>query len=205
MKKLLLCSLALVMIVLAIAGCGKSTSSSSATTKELTFNGETYTVPKDPQRIAVLSNSVLSMLYAVDGKAVSIRSPKDSFDLGIGMIHQHFKLIDVMTAAENIILGFDMFHFEYPDKDHHVKDMGLNIRYNVLKERADTIIFHADMYMRDSSGHFMKYPKGDLKIRFNVLAYPHTTELPKDGVKIGAIDTFEIAYADGRDHHVSGY
>ena len=49
MKKLLLCSLALVMIVLAIAGCGKSTSSSSATTKELTFNGETYTVPKDPQ------------------------------------------------------------------------------------------------------------------------------------------------------------
>lgn len=100
------------------------------------------------------------------------------------------------------ILGFDMFHFEYPDKDHHVKDMGLNIRYNVLKERADTIIFHADMYMRDSSGHFMKYPKGDLKIRFNVLAYPHTTELPKDGVKIGAIDTFEIAYADGRDHHV---
>ena len=51
MKKLLLCSLALVMVVLAIAGCGKSTSSSSATTKELTFNGETYTVPKDPQRM----------------------------------------------------------------------------------------------------------------------------------------------------------
>ena len=48
MKKLLLCSLALVMVVLAIAGCGKSTSSSSATTKELTFNGQTYTVPKDP-------------------------------------------------------------------------------------------------------------------------------------------------------------
>ena len=41
----------------------------------------------------------------VDGKEVSIRSPKDSFDLGIGMIHQHFKLIEVLTAAENIILG----------------------------------------------------------------------------------------------------
>lgn len=41
----------------------------------------------------------------VNGKEVFIRSPKDSFDLGIGMIHQHFKLIDVMTAAENIILG----------------------------------------------------------------------------------------------------
>ncbi len=41
----------------------------------------------------------------VNGKEVAIRSPKDSFALGIGMIHQHFKLVDVLTAAENIILG----------------------------------------------------------------------------------------------------
>jgi len=41
----------------------------------------------------------------VDGQEVTIRSPKDAFDLGIGMIHQHFKLVDVLTAAENIILG----------------------------------------------------------------------------------------------------
>ena len=41
----------------------------------------------------------------VGGKPVSIRSPKDAFDNGIGMIHQHFKLIDVFTAAENIVLG----------------------------------------------------------------------------------------------------
>ena len=41
----------------------------------------------------------------VNGKTVTIRSPKDSFELGIGMIHQHFKLINILTAAENIILG----------------------------------------------------------------------------------------------------
>ena len=41
----------------------------------------------------------------VNGREVSISSPKDAFDLGIGMIHQHFKLVDVLTAAENIILG----------------------------------------------------------------------------------------------------
>lgn len=41
----------------------------------------------------------------VEGQEVSIRSPKDSFELGIGMIHQHFKLVDLLTAAENIILG----------------------------------------------------------------------------------------------------
>ncbi len=41
----------------------------------------------------------------VDGKEVVIRSPKDAFDLKIGMIHQHFKLVDVFSAAENIVLG----------------------------------------------------------------------------------------------------
>ena len=41
----------------------------------------------------------------VGGKPVTIRSPKDAFELGIGMIHQHFKLVDVFTAAENIVLG----------------------------------------------------------------------------------------------------
>ena len=41
----------------------------------------------------------------VNGKEVLIQSPKDAFDLGIGMIHQHFKLINILTAAENIILG----------------------------------------------------------------------------------------------------
>lgn len=41
----------------------------------------------------------------VNGREVSIRSPRESFDLGIGMIHQHFKLAEVLTAAENIILG----------------------------------------------------------------------------------------------------
>ena len=43
----------------------------------------------------------------VNGKMVEIRSPKDAFDLGIGMIHQHFKLIDVFTAVENIALGLE--------------------------------------------------------------------------------------------------
>lgn len=41
----------------------------------------------------------------INGKPVSIRSPKDAYAHQIGMIHQHFKLVDVFTAAENIVLG----------------------------------------------------------------------------------------------------
>ena len=43
----------------------------------------------------------------VGGREVSITSPHDAFKYGIGMIHQHFKLVDVLTAAENVVLGLE--------------------------------------------------------------------------------------------------
>ena len=43
----------------------------------------------------------------IDGQEVVISSPKDAFDYKIGMIHQHFKLVDVFSAAENIVLGLE--------------------------------------------------------------------------------------------------
>ncbi|MBK6748961.1 MAG: ABC transporter ATP-binding protein [Acidobacteria bacterium] len=41
----------------------------------------------------------------VNGNVVSIKSPHDAIALGIGMVHQHFMLVDTITAAENIVLG----------------------------------------------------------------------------------------------------
>lgn len=56
--------------------------------------------------------NILSGIYTPDsgtiyinGKEVKINSPEDAIKLGIGMIHQHFKLVDVFTAKENIIMG----------------------------------------------------------------------------------------------------
>lgn len=58
--------------------------------------------------------NMLSGLYYPDegrifihGKEVVIRSPRDAFDIGIGMVHQHFKLIDVLTTTENIVIGLE--------------------------------------------------------------------------------------------------
>lgn len=41
----------------------------------------------------------------VDGQPVNVRTPQDAIKLGIGMVHQHFMLVDTMSVAENIILG----------------------------------------------------------------------------------------------------
>ena len=56
--------------------------------------------------------NILSGIYTPDeghiyinDEEVTIRSPKEACEFGIGMIHQHYKLVEVLTAAENIILG----------------------------------------------------------------------------------------------------
>ena len=56
--------------------------------------------------------NMLSGIYHPDGGSITVRgnevfinSPKDAFALGIGMIHQHFKLVDVLSASENIVMG----------------------------------------------------------------------------------------------------
>ncbi len=43
----------------------------------------------------------------INGEEAVIASPKDAFDYKIGMIHQHFKLVDVFSATENIVLGLE--------------------------------------------------------------------------------------------------
>ena len=65
---------------------------------------------------------------SIDGREVVIRSPKDAFDLGIGMIHQHFKLVDVLSAAENVVLGLrepGRLDLENPLQDLRVAGQGV--------------------------------------------------------------------------------
>lgn len=63
---------------------------------------------------------------AVNGRKVVIRSPRDAFENRIGMIHQHFKLVDLLTAADNVILGEKMPPFVLRDEARR------------LRERAET-------------------------------------------------------------------
>lgn len=51
-----------------------------------------------------------------DGKEVQIHDPNDANALGIGMVHQHFKLVDVFTVLENIILGAETTKYGFIDK-----------------------------------------------------------------------------------------
>jgi len=60
----------------------------------------------------------------VNGEEVVIKSPRDAFKYGIGMVHQHFKLVDVFTATDNIVLGInDKEKFNIKKAEKKVKEI----------------------------------------------------------------------------------
>ena len=150
MKKLLLGSIALVMIVLALAGCGKTTSSSSATTKELTFNGQTYTVPKDPQKIAVLSNSVLSMLYAVDGKAISRANTTDKLAPELEALPAlgqtaNINMEQLLGLKPDVVLGLVNQHKKYESQLQANNIPTVLFDYDGIKDNVPMLTFLGEL------------------------------------------------------------
>ena len=68
----------------------------------------------------------------VDGKEVSIDSPEDSKRLGIGMVHQHFKLVDVFSAADNIWMGREKTGFLLKkDRYEKIEEMAKKFGFDI--------------------------------------------------------------------------
>ena len=67
-----------------------------------------------------------------NGKKVEIRNPNDATALGIGMVHQHFKLVEVFTVLDNIILGSETCNYGFIDrKSAREKIINLSQRYGL--------------------------------------------------------------------------
>jgi len=95
----------------------------------------------------------------IDGEDVIITSPKDAFAYHIGMIHQHFKLVDIFSAADNIILGEEF-------KGFSIKEESAKIREACAKENLE----YLDYYPDDNAGILahLKEPKFHKKREINM-------------------------------------
>ena len=71
----------------------------------------------------------------VDGQPVTIASPKDAFNHGIGMIHQHFKLVDVFTAAENVALGLEDGKYDLKAVSQKVREISDKYGFDIDPEK----------------------------------------------------------------------
>ncbi|WP_297717325.1 ABC transporter ATP-binding protein [Intestinimonas sp.] len=75
-----------------------------------------------------------------DGQVVAIKNPNDANDLGIGMVHQHFKLVECFTVLDNIILGVEPCKHGFLQKaEAREKVMALSDKYG-LKVDPDALV-----------------------------------------------------------------
>ena len=91
------------------------------------YKGEILSILGENGSGKTTAMNIISGLYApeeghiyINSEEVFIKSPQDSLKLGIGMVHQHFKLVDIFTATENILLGLDKE--EYKNSSKNVTD-----------------------------------------------------------------------------------
>ena len=84
-----------------------------------------------------LMNMVAGIYYPdsgkilINGEEAIIRSPRDAFEHKIGMIHQHFKLIDIFSAAQNVALGVEGEKFNLKEVNNRIKEMAKKYGFNI--------------------------------------------------------------------------
>ena len=90
----------------------------------------------------------------INGQQVVLKSPRDSLRHGIGMVHQHFKLVDVFTAAENVVLGLtkeDNIRYaerngiDIKDEKGHIKKFTIKQTIEHIKDMCDKYGFEIDL------------------------------------------------------------
>ena len=166
----------------------------------------------------------------IDGEEVVIRSPRDAYRYGIGMIHQHFKLVDVFTAAENITLGLDekldlkataarirsiceRYGFDL-DPNQKIYDMSVSQKQTVeivkaLYRGADILILDEPTSGLDpvSRDELMELFRGVVKSgERSILFSTHiTSDLEKCASHITMIKDGQILCSDTRDGFLARY
>ncbi len=107
----------------------------------------------------------------VNGNEVIMRSPKDAYDQKIGMIHQHFKLVDVFTAIDNILLGEEMPRYSIKENAKSLKEDYLgklgNLQNNDKEYKKEKSKIMLQYVAKVSALPFIKLGKS---IKFNHLA-----------------------------------
>ena len=99
------------------------------------YNGEILSLlGENGSGKTTLMNALAGIYYPdagdifVEGEKVQIRSPHDAYKYHIGMVHQHFKLVDTFTAVENVVVGLNKKDYQEMAEKDGTKYQGFNLR-----------------------------------------------------------------------------
>ena len=117
------------------------------------YKGEILSILGENGSGKTTAMNVISGIYAQDegsiymnGEQVSIKSPHDALTLGIGMVHQHFKLVDIFTAAENVLVGLSKKDYKNIINKNGEGNKSFNVKEaaKCIKDMCDKYGFELD-------------------------------------------------------------
>lgn len=115
MKRFFLMAILLIASMTLFTGCNKTNSTSNTEMQTLSYDGHDYQVPKQPQGIIVLSNSILQMLYAVDGKAIARVESSESLPTELESVQSvghtaNPSMETILSLHPDLVLGLSNQH-----------------------------------------------------------------------------------------------
>lgn len=150
MKKVLSLILIITSSILFLVGCSKEQSTNTNSTKTITYEGTSYTVPSKPNRIVGLSNSILQILYAVDGTAVArVEStqplPKEIQALPSVGHTATINMEQLMGLKPDLVIGLQAQHQKFKDQLESNKLPYILINYDGIKDNIPLLTFFGEL------------------------------------------------------------
>ncbi|WP_298705639.1 ABC transporter substrate-binding protein [uncultured Veillonella sp.] len=136
--------------LLVLAGCGKTNTTADESTRTITYKGQEYTVPANPKRIATLSNSVLYLLHAVDGKSIdrvdSTEPVPEEFQSlpSIGST-SNINMETLLGLQPDLVLGLSNQHGKYEGQLKSNQLPYVLITYDGIKDNVPLLLFLGDI------------------------------------------------------------
>ncbi len=149
-KQALLLSLVVSIFILFLVGCSKDNSTTTNSSKTISYNNETYTVPKNPKRIVVLSNSLLSMLHAIQVDPIGRVTTSDTLPTDLESIPSvghtaNINMEQLLALKPDEVLGLQSQHSKYKDQLQANQIPSTLINYDGIKDNIPLITFLGEL------------------------------------------------------------
>ncbi|WP_028255559.1 ABC transporter substrate-binding protein [Veillonella magna] len=150
MKKLIAIGLLLIGLLTVIAGCGKTDSTTSQATRTVTSENKEYTIPAKPERIAVLSNSLLQMLDAVGGTSIARVNSQDKLNDKLAALPSlgqtaSINMEQLLSLKPDLVLGLSNQHAKFESQLQSNKLPYILVTYDGIKDNVPLIAFLGDV------------------------------------------------------------
>lgn len=203
------------------AGCGKTISTENISTKVISYKNNSYTVPNNPTRVITLSNSLLQMVYAVNGTAIARTHlpyplPEKMEKLPSVGHSSHINTEKLLSLKPDLVLGLATQHKKLAGMLESNNIPYIHLAFNGINDNVPLLRFFGELYNTQNTAekvisnynNKIKIVKNSIKdinpARVAVLFATSKSVTAETNIAITASMVQELGMDDVVSHHITG-